>query len=140
MAKFPTYEEMGKKVAEKALDEFLYDDKSIREWMQIIASEDAISRQAVLAQINYWISSGEYGYTNATYHLRKRINSLSPVTPQPKIGHWYIDERPESDRETICSNCEQPIFKYHKIDFDYRPKYCPNCGAKMVRPQESEDE
>ena len=48
MAKFPTYEEMGKKVAEKALDEFLYDGKSIREWMQIIASEDAISRKAVL--------------------------------------------------------------------------------------------
>lgn len=36
MAKFPTYEEMGKKVAEKALDEFLYDNRSIREWMQIM--------------------------------------------------------------------------------------------------------
>ena len=21
-------------------------------------------------------------------------------------GHWIIDERPESDRETICTNCE----------------------------------
>ena len=51
--------------------------------------------------------------------------------PQQKTGHWYIDERPESNRETICSSCEQPIFKYHKVDFDYRPKYCPNCGAKM---------
>ncbi len=48
-----------------------------------------------------------------------------------KTGHWFIDERPESDREIICSNCEQPIFKYHKLDFDYRPKFCPNCGAKM---------
>lgn len=54
---------------------------------------------------------------------------------EPKTGHWFVDERPESDREIICSNCEQPIFKYHKMDFDYRPKYCPNCGAKM----ESED-
>jgi len=50
---------------------------------------------------------------------------------QQKEGHWYIDERPESDREVICSNCEQPVFKYHKLDFDYRPKYCPNCGADM---------
>lgn len=50
---------------------------------------------------------------------------------EPKTGHWYIDERPESNREIICSNCEQPVFKYHKLDFDYRPKYCPNCGAKM---------
>jgi hypothetical protein len=48
-----------------------------------------------------------------------------------KTGQWYIDERPESNREIICSNCEQPVFKYHKLDFDYRPKYCPNCGAKM---------
>ena len=58
---------------------------------------------------------------------------------EPKTGHWFIDERPESDREIICSNCEQPIFRYHKLDFDYRPNYCPNCGAKMVEPQESED-
>lgn len=48
---FSTYEEMGKKVAEKALDEFLYNGKTIREWMQIIASEDAISRQEALASI-----------------------------------------------------------------------------------------
>lgn len=48
MAKFPNYKEIGKEVAEKALDEFLYDGKSIREWIQIIASKDVISRQAVI--------------------------------------------------------------------------------------------
>lgn len=48
-----------------------------------------------------------------------------------KTGRWFLDERPESDRKVVCSNCNQPIFKYHKLDFDYRPKYCPNCGAKM---------
>lgn len=76
MAKFPTYEEMGKKVAEKALDEFLYDGKSIREWMQIIASEDAISKQAVFEQIGGWIASGEYEFTNATDYLSKRIKAI----------------------------------------------------------------
>lgn len=60
---------------------------------------------------------------------------LTPVNPQPKMGHWFIDERPESNREIICSNCEQPIFKYHKLDFDYRPKYCPNCGARMTESE-----
>lgn len=50
---------------------------------------------------------------------------------KPKTGHWFVDERPESNREVICSNCEQPVFKYHKLDFDYRPKFCPNCGAYM---------
>lgn len=51
-------------------------------------------------------------------------------------GHWFVDERPEGDREIICSNCEQPIFRYHKLDFDYRPNYCPNCGAKMREESE----
>lgn len=50
MAEFPTYEEMAKNVAEKALDDFLYNGKSIREWIQIIASEDCISREYILSK------------------------------------------------------------------------------------------
>ena len=142
MAEFPTYEEMGKKVAEKALDEFLYDGKSIREWMQIIASEDAISRQAVLAQINCWISSGEYRYTNATDYLRKRIKSLSPALPQSKIGHWMHDRGAYSewgDEIYECSCCERTIsipYPYDTRNDIYKDyPYC-HCGAKMVKPQE----
>jgi len=74
-----------------------------------------------------------WGYSFSDIY--KKINDLSSATPIRPKGHWFVDERPESDREVICSNCEQPVFKYHKLDFDYRPKYCPNCGAKM----ESED-
>lgn len=40
MAELPTYEQMAKRVAEKALDEFLYNGKSIREWMKIIAEQE----------------------------------------------------------------------------------------------------
>lgn len=144
MAKFPTYEDMSKKVAEKALDEFLYDGKSIREWMQIIASEDAISRQEVLEQMNCWIGSGEYRYTNATDYLRKRINSLSPVAPKQKIGHWVYDEVCSDWCDTVykCSCCGRRVSftrAYETEDDVYRNyPYC-HCGAKMVRPQESED-
>ena len=53
MAEFPTYEEMAKNVAEKALDDFLYNGKSIREWMQIIASEDCISREFIEIVVDY---------------------------------------------------------------------------------------
>lgn len=60
---------------------------------------------------------------------RKFLEEAEPC--EDVTGHWFVDERPEGDREIICSNCEQPIFKYHKLDFDYRPNYCPNCGAKM---------
>ena len=49
--RFPTYEEMAKDVAEKALDEYVYQGKTLREWIQIILEsqdEDCISRKEVL--------------------------------------------------------------------------------------------
>jgi len=86
MAKFPTYEKMGKKVAEKALDEFLYDGKSIREWMQIIASEDAVSKQEV-AKVLLKYAHDEVGKAFVEF-LVGQINDLPPVNPQkPKTGH-----------------------------------------------------
>lgn len=44
--------------------------------------DDTVSRQAVFEQINCWIGSGEYRYTNATHYLTRRMQDLSPVTPQ----------------------------------------------------------
>lgn len=76
MAEFPTYEEMVKNVAEKALDEILYDGKSIREWMKIIIEHESrhyISIEAVNKVIDEWIESGEYSFSNSTYYLRKRL-------------------------------------------------------------------
>ena len=46
-----------------------------------------------------------------------------------KTGYWFVDERPESDRKVICSTCEKPIFRFHKMSFDWRPEYCPHCGS-----------
>lgn len=134
------------------------DHKQLAEWLQDYRRllgqepcEDAISREMALdcdmsVRLNKSVLNqypvGEYDYENlrkacfhgielAKHEMEGYLVELPPVTPKPKMGQWFIDERPESDREIICSNCEQPIFKYHKMDFDYRPKYCPNCGAKM---------
>ena len=38
MAKFPTIEEMAQNVAEKALDEYEYKGKTLREWVEIISA------------------------------------------------------------------------------------------------------
>ena len=95
---------------------------------------DCISRQAVLDIVDGYNES-QSNVEDVTQDIISDIVALPSVKPQePKTGHWFIDERPESDREVVCSNCDQPIFKYHKLDFDYRPKYCPNCGARMVQP------
>lgn len=60
---------------------------------------------------------------------------LSPkelVTPQPKTGHWIrVDEN-----KLRCSECEvvHLIAQYPSGKIGW----CPNCGAKMIEPQESE--
>ncbi|MCR5669647.1 MAG: hypothetical protein K6G10_01460 [Butyrivibrio sp.] len=58
------------------------------------------------------------------------------VTPQePKIGHWIIGSYHKY--HYICDRC-----KFVSSEYYAKPKfhYCPNCGAKMVEPQESEGE
>ena len=54
------------------------------------------------------------------------------VEQEPKPGHWIAEENEEM--ETIgyyCSECDLPMETEKRTDF------CPNCGAKMVVPQES---
>lgn len=107
-------------------------------------SEDAVSRQAVLEQINCWIGSGEYRYTNATDYLNKRIKALQAVNPQEKAGYWMPIEYPTgveafgvkemSAQELQCSECGKTV---DISDGDF--KYCPYCKARMFEPRESED-
>ena len=42
MVKFPTMDEFAKEVAEKALDDFEYEGKTIREWVQMILCGDVV--------------------------------------------------------------------------------------------------
>lgn len=56
-----------------------------------------------------------------------QIMNLPPVTPQePKTGYWI-----ESSNGWMCSECNK--------DNTFDTNYCPNCGAKMIKSQESED-
>ena len=86
--------------------------------------EDAISRQAVLEQIYNWSKDEFLRVTNPFDYLRKRINSIPSVTPQPKIGHW-IEEFNDLEGEVrfTCSSCG----KYQLFGTDY----CYNCGCRM---------
>ena len=85
--------------------------------------EDAISRAEAVR-----VASGYCHPANVAKELAK----LPPVTPQPKIGHWINGDCKGGN----CSICgEYYAFYPESGDFNY----CPNCGAKMVEPQESED-
>ena len=84
-------------------------------------STDAVSRQAVLEQ-TYNCSKDEFlRVTNPFHYLRKRINSLPPVTPTRPKGHWIEVDLDVWD----CSECKEGSCSGNKTNF------CPNCGADM---------
>ena len=96
--------------------------------------EDAISRQAVLDQTYLWSKDEFLRVTNPFDYLRKRINSLSPVTPKTKTGHcreckWWKDSDGEYRRG---SEAESPC-PINRIEVFEGNGYC-----YMFEPQESE--
>jgi hypothetical protein len=138
MAEFPTYEQMAKEVAEIALDEFLYDGKSIREWMKIIIEqepcEDAISR-ADLIKSKFIIPENEYEKTWNDV-LNSLYENAPSVQPKPKTGHWIEDDMTYCGVELVnykCDKCGEMGGAWRKgLKPDKLPKYCMNCGAKML--------
>ena len=86
--------------------------------------EDCISRQAVLNLIN-----ADWKYEG----LEEDVSSLPPVNPQPRTGHWIYTGDYITDGMLKCSECG---FEH---DVSERFAYCPNCGARMIEPQESEE-
>lgn len=86
---------------------------------------------------------------------KSQIDSLPSVTPQgPRKGHWIGSRRvgcgfgeckeyivPIKDgivtNSCHCSECGEWLTG--SDEYECYGNYCPNCGAKMVEPQESED-
>ena len=94
--------------------------------------EDAISRQAV--EKITWEDPSYTDSLNVLAEVRDKVRALPLVNPQPKPGHWIEHEGWNDDAystEYSCSECNEWI--------DEKSNFCPNCGAKMIDPQESED-
>ena len=94
--------------------------------------KDAISReQAIKTAIEAaddW--DGGYNLTRADI-IEKAIKALPPVTSKPKTGHWITTRTFMHDGEYYCDKCKCDSPNNEKWD------YCPNCGARMIEPQES---
>lgn len=92
--------------------------------------DDAISRQAVLDCLT---ATGLKKF-DFILDARNKIKNLSSVNPQElKTGHWIYSGSHDVEGMLYCSKCK------HKIDVSEGYfNFCPNCGAKMVEPQESE--
>lgn len=134
------------------LDEVIKQHEKIEEWLKELKRlkeqepcQDAVNRQEVLEQINCWVGSGEYRFTNAVHYLAKRMQNILPVVPQPKIGRWVLAQRGKCI-DINCSECGNTRIKEYaygytidELDFNEinnliaknRMNYCECCGAKM---------
>lgn len=102
-------------------------------------SGDLISRQAVIDAIDKWVKNMgvliALPATSEVTPLFESIHELPPVNPQPKAGHWIaLENRFDLGDRVKCSECGQVFV----VGDDVSRHYCPNCGAKMIKPQESE--
>ena len=145
--KFPTYEEMAQNVAEKALDEYEYNGKTLREWIEIISATelstnlaevgtDCISRQSAIEVI-------ERARAHIGHNMERAVGrvflemlddvglSISKLPPiQPKRGRWIKLDMHRGMADHKCTACEQECYVPTCMG---EPMYafCPNCGAKM---------
>lgn len=107
---------------------------------------DCISRKDALEAVDKRIEelSKDREFIHKCGHIdvsgvKKWINKIPFVQPKPKIGHWIGDKA-----YPICPKCNCNIIveyiSYSDYAEMYKPmKYCPNCGCRMIEPQESED-
>lgn len=66
------------------------------------------------------------------------LMAIKVLEQEPKTGYW-IQTQEKDDAEPFilwkCSCCHKEFRSVvHKVS-----NYCPNCGIKMVEPQENED-
>ena len=107
--------------------------------------DDLISRQAAIDAFGLSEKTRKWGGdhsgydTMMLYEIQDTLEELPSVNPQ-KTGWWI----PKSQYTAECSVCnhiqstggadltEKALVHYALF------KYCPNCGCRMVEPQESE--
>ena len=108
-------------------------------------NDDLISRSTIKHAI-YDVCLRENN-TDIFKKILDRINELpSVILQESKTGHWITHgERitlltgETATGGVICSECGYKTHNHAHIIVGCPYKYCPNCGAKMIEPQESEE-
>lgn len=119
----------------------LEQNQQAEEWYKVFVEkfescEDAISREDTLTAFSDYVGGGmSMNDFDALWDIVTKMPSVAPVE---RTGYWIktIDAVNEYGSKTYhyeCSECESNESGWGKY------RYCPNCGTKMVNPQESED-
>ena len=101
---------------------------------------DAVSRQVFID----WLKNWTLGDASPLIDF---VSSMPSVTPQePKTGHWILSDVEGSKVwRCSCSKCNKDPIRFVGGSENWwliksnLPKYCPNCGCRMVESQESEN-
>lgn len=105
-------------------------------------SGDLISREETLTAFADYVGSGmSMNDFDALWDIVAKMPAVNPT----KTGHWIDDNENEIDAQYgrhlyKCSKCNEYADMFIGGTEDWwdleKPNYCPNCGAKMVEPQE----
>ena len=116
--------------------------------------DDAINRQAVLDYIHRILNQGT-GKKKSFEFIQKYVEKLPPVKLQEKTGYWIMKHRTHNEVKHYTGQDEMgethtiSVLERYEVDEPYCSEcgkragdtsqdYCCACGAKMVKPQESE--
>lgn len=92
--------------------------------------EDAVSKETILKFLDGWMSVLDENCHNQSVSdlkiIKRDFENLPTVTPKQRTGKW-------TDGNPICPVCGEDKFKDLDADIwaDWKPKFCPNCGAEM---------
>ena len=124
--------ESGNEELFRILDKYKAESETNIKALEQQSCEDAISRKAIL-ECQYTIDDSEtLGISTRNVVNVDDILNAKPVTPQPKTGHWIHLKHNKGK----CSKCHDVVLIAQQYG---NANYCPNCGAKMVEPHESEE-
>ena len=135
----------------------IYDGDKWREAIDVISKmfegeqkcEDCISRaEAIKAIEEYGSVWMEYTEEMSVHQIAERalkasnqsmykiLHDLPSIQPKPKTGHWkqYGNSWEDKYKCSECGEAQPKILCGEKI-IGHWSNYCPNCGAKMVEPQ-----
>ena len=83
-----------------------------------------------------WMDSKIPPIENLVVSIMMTIQEQQPVDAEPvRHGRWIRDEF-----GTRCGACGLYAYRDMFDDQPWESPYCPNCGAKMDREQEKQDE
>ena len=101
---------------------------------QMQPCEDAVRREAV-DELSKALVHTTRDKADFLCNFWEGLSKLPSVTPQMKTGHWIKVTNDRGGHE--CDVCHDYAPSYRSSD-EHLTKYCPNCGCRMVEPQESE--